>query len=388
MRRVVCACAAAVGIASPVVGVASGAGWSLQRLPSAVRGFNGRELDGVACPSRTTCTAFGSYLDTADNAWTLAIRFSGARWSLKHTPTPRVGAGGIIETTALACPSVTACVAVGSYDAESGRTLPFAELSDGGHWRLRALPEPTGAYNVFVQGVSCTSRSACVAVGVTNRGPYSRVSATLAERWDGRRWTIQRTPNPASTAELHSVSCTSREACIAVGEYVAKPYGGGRQLIERWDGKRWSIQNTPTPKGWSDSHLRGVSCTSTSCVAVGYFANRTYDLNSLVERSDGGRWSVMAVPNPPNSQGGPSGSLALSGELDSVSCASQTACVAVGAVVGRWDGSRWSIERPPTPGGFGFVGVSCPAATTCAAVGNAVDPLGNPLAYVERWTAN
>jgi hypothetical protein len=57
--------------------------------------------------------------------------------------------------------------------------------------------------------VSCTSATACAAIGRGRRG-------TLAEIWNGKRWTIERLPKP-NRASLFGVSCASATACIAVG---------------------------------------------------------------------------------------------------------------------------------------------------------------------------
>jgi hypothetical protein len=65
---------------------------------------------------------------------------------------------------------------------------------------------------------------------------YSNGS-TLAERWDGSTWTIQttRTPSGATGVNLSGVSCTSDTACTAVGSYTNS---GGTQMAfaERYSG--------------------------------------------------------------------------------------------------------------------------------------------------------
>jgi hypothetical protein len=52
---------------------------------------------------------------------------------------------------------------------------------------------------------------------------------TLAERWNGSGWEIQPTPNPAGATDLNlaGVSCPTRRACTAVGTYFT---GTGIQL--------------------------------------------------------------------------------------------------------------------------------------------------------------
>ena len=84
-----------------------------------------------------------------------------------------------------------------------------------------STPEPTGALATQLTAVSCTSANACTAVGwYTNSGG---VTVTLAERWNGSAWSIQTTPNPpgATTALFEGVSCPTTTACTAVGASFA-----------------------------------------------------------------------------------------------------------------------------------------------------------------------
>ena len=133
--------------------------------------------------------------------------------------------------------------------------------------------------------MSCTSATACTAAGFYSN---ATTTVTLAERWNGTRWSIQTTPNPAGASSysiLQGVSCTSATACTAFGED-----GNGTTdvtLAERWNGSRWSIQHTPNPAGGSNSTLNGVSCASaTACTAVGGSFNGTTGV-TLAERWNG-----------------------------------------------------------------------------------------------------
>ena len=95
-------------------------------------------------------------------------------------------------------------------------------------------PAPHGP-NAGLNGVACTSASACTAVG--NR----TVARTLAERWNGRTWHVQATPNPSGGQEIFfaAVACPARTVCTAVGLNLT----GSRPLTlaERWSGGRWHI---------------------------------------------------------------------------------------------------------------------------------------------------
>ena len=141
--------------------------------------------------------------------------------------------------------------------------------ASGAYWSIQNTPTPGGSlYMSDLAAVSCVSASACTAVG--SRDNPSLGQATLAERWDGPRWTVQATPDPAGAgiSMLTDVSCVSAAACLAVGNY-----GNGRFLfgafVERWNGTRWALQSVPNP-GPVDTNLFGVSCASdVACVAVG-----------------------------------------------------------------------------------------------------------------------
>ena len=149
---------------------------------------------------------------------------------------------------------------------------------------IRDSSSPSGSQASTLAGVSCVSATACTAVGNYNNGT-TRVA--LAEGWNGTKWSIQHTPNPAGGSEIHllRVSCTSAAACTAVGGYSNTTTTVA--LAERWNGTRWSIQHTPNPAGGSDSTLYGVSCASaTACTAVGGSFNGTTGV-TLAERWNG-----------------------------------------------------------------------------------------------------
>lgn len=122
-----------------------------------------------------------------------------------------------------------------------------------------------------LESVSCTSPEACTAVG-GGFGPF-------AARWDGLRWHYERVIDPASPnamnpSKLCNAACTSSIACIAVGEYdkdrCGPSYGGCQAatlpIAERWNGARWTLQSTRTSRGtgfstnWTPSPVQGRGC--------------------------------------------------------------------------------------------------------------------------------
>jgi hypothetical protein len=151
----------------------------------------------------------------------------------------------------------------------------------------------------------------------------SSVSRNLADSWDGTSWTGVPTPNPGPAGRwqfLEDVSCPPATACTAVG-YSWTPGSPDIPLVESWDGTSWTVVHAPNPATSGGNTLMGVSCPSaTACTAVGYSYISGGFYRTFIESWDGTSWTVVPSPNPV-----PGGDY-----LNGVSCASATACMAVG----------------------------------------------------------
>ncbi len=94
--------------------------------------------------------------------------------------------------------------------------------------------------------VSCGAPNACEAVGQTVDARGN--TKALAEHWNGTSWTRQSIPSvDGPVTSLSSVSCTSSEACLAVGSYSTNTSSG--MVAERWNGHAWTLQLIPDPEG-------------------------------------------------------------------------------------------------------------------------------------------
>ena len=239
------------------------------------------------------------------------------------------------------------------------------------HLESQRTPNPPGAAAGNLNAASCVSRSACIAVGNTSNSRGT--SLTLAQRWNGHTWRIQTTPSPADGGNLIGVSCPSRSSCLAVGGH-SNPFNElpPGTLAERWNGTRWSIQPTPNPPGggW---FLAGVACTSqSSCMAVGNeFDPATGTLlGTLAERWNGRTWRIVPTFKP--APAGPNAG------FNGVACTSASASTAVGnqtlarTLAERWNGRTWQVQATPKPAGarnITLASVACPARTVCTAFG-------------------
>jgi hypothetical protein len=262
------------------------------------------------------CTAVGDVNAGGGSLKTLAEHWNGTNWTVQSTPSP---AGAVRSfLTAVSCPSTKSCIAVGSFTDGSGNQTPFAEHWNGTTWSIKTTPVPSGAHIPHLNGVSCTSSTACQAVGSDDTG-------TWAEQWNGTSWTVKSTPIPSGgrNGVLAGVSCTAANACTAVGDFV-NASSTVVPLAERWNGSNWSAQNVPAPSG-SISVFTSVSCSTTQftigCNAVGSVTKNGIGL-PMAESWNGSAWAVKPTQSPdPNVEG----SL-----MSSVSCSALTTCMGVG----------------------------------------------------------
>ena len=326
----------------------NGTRWSILHTPKpplAVGYPTGSELTGVSCASSTACIAIGDYADRSGQFVELVERWDGTRWSIQRTPNPPGTTDSHFD--GVSCTSSTACTAAGEYTATTDfGNKPLLERWDGTNWSVQQTPKPVGS-DWWLGPVSCTSSTACTVLGSVccNNAGWDDA---FALGWDGSSWSTSTTPRPPSAvgSRLDGVSCTSSAACVAVGQYQQNSNLNSSTLAERWNGASWSIVPTPDPPGASDPGLSGVSCTSSAaCIAVGSYNNSDDRSFAFAERWDGTRWLLQATPNRASADG----SL-----LYAVSCTSSTACTAVGSdghspLVERWDGAKWVVQTPPLP---------------------------------------
>jgi hypothetical protein len=208
---------------------------------------------------------------------------------------------------------------------------------------------------------------------------------TLADHWNGHRWTAVPTPNTGPNFNTLFGLATASGRGWAVGVTLSRRYHD-RALIEAWNGRRWSIVPAPQP-GETRDILFAAAATSTHDVwAVGDREGRNQKFETLVEHWNGHRWAVVPSPNP-----GSSGN-----HLYGVAAAGPDDVWAVGqrldrtapdhGLIEHWNGHRWSVVPSAAAGG---ASVLLDAAATGAggpwAVGESDDEVAGARPFVERW---
>jgi hypothetical protein len=267
----------AVGARRSPIGFPSGAlvarwdgqTWSIQPAPAPSKS----ELKAISCTSPVACTAVGD-----DRSGPLAERWNGKRWSIQRLAKTR-RTDRISGLTSVSCTSNKNCTAVGSVDSKS----VGAEGWNGSHWSLQGLMTQESSDGLFLNAVSCSSGTACIAVGDDYEGD---AIARAWARWNGSRWTLA-----SDYGAGRGVSCVSARWCEAVGPEM------GLAAMQHWNGGRWSLNQQVTGLPAIDYGTPlGVSCTSlTTCVAVGVGAE------SFVPWAwtwNGRSWVEMVPPSP------------------------------------------------------------------------------------------
>lgn len=253
-------------------------------------------LFDVACPTTKFCLAVGlagparAVQDTA-YTWT-----NGTTWRRVTVPHPRRARNS--ELGGLACFNVRNCMAVGNYVSASGRALPFAARWHDGRWKLLTTPAVRGQRFTNFEGISCPVATRCVAVGFTEDN--RRLPRAFAEIWNGGRWrvsTFRREPS-----FFIGVSCPSRNHCFASGSTFPAATNIAHPLIETWNGRTWATQHPArTSAPLADDVLAHVSCvTKVHCEAVGFRSDPSVANSdqTLAEIYNGHHWTVQTTANP------------------------------------------------------------------------------------------
>jgi hypothetical protein len=305
-----------------------------------------------------------------------------SQWHITPTANAATQANDYNSLDAVTVLSATDIWAVGNFNrfSQSGQKT-LAEHWDGTKWTLVPTPNTAQLVNVFA-GVAAAATDDVWAVGYQEPapGPYS----TLVEHWDGQAWKIVR--SGTFTGVLTSVAAVAPNDVWAVGstDYV------GSGLILHWNGKAWkqTILNKQV-------YFRAITAISKNDVwAVGQLTNSTGvgDLTYAVH-FDGTHWSHVATPSPFRQH-----------DLDQDWLTSLTALssndVWASAVwrdgdygildhtfAEHWDGSRWQVVHSLNPGGnskyHDFWGVAALNSQSIWAVGSTGLDTIHPFA--EQW---
>jgi photosystem II stability/assembly factor-like uncharacterized protein len=275
-----------------------GTTWSPQAVPNGIAG-----LQGIACPTTSTCFAVGTDTAEADGSGVITTSDGGATWTQLTAPT---GAGAL---EAIACANVTTCVAVGVLPSGFDSAKVLTTTDGGATWTQQTVPAGVGE----LRAVSCPSTSVCMAVGSEPEAQSGGVIVTTTD--GGSTWTTA----GGGLNYLTGVACPTTLDCDVVG-WGFQNSTPGVVFSTTDQGTTWNSQDVTSGK------LEAVACLSAStCAAVGD--------GVAAQTSNGSSWTTDAVP---------AGGFSLSG----ITCLSAGDCFAVGQGSG---GAGAVIMTGPSP---------------------------------------
>jgi hypothetical protein len=400
------------GFPDPLIEMLSGGTWTTVQAPLPANTGTDSDhnelaaLNGVSCPTPTSCVAVGSYRDDdgpfEGYDYGLIETLSNGTWSARAAPQPP-NSGTDADTyqstdlDAVDCVAPGACTAVGRYADTNGDGWGLIDVLSGGSWSATEAPQPPNSGNdtlnnqdTSLGGLSCPTAGFCTLVGSymdDSPSPPGHQFGLIETGW-GSTWAPTEAPEPANTAtdatdqfaNLFNVSCSSDGHCASVGFYtIDSPSGYEDGLIETLDSGVWTPTEAPEPPGAAPAGLSGVfgvSCPADGvCTAVGRYEdaeNRTW---GLIETLAGGSWTPAQAPEPADGDTNPSDlPRAL---LSSISCSWPGECVAAGnytdtaihgqALIDTLSGGSWTATEGIVPVNAAANPKAALETTSCAA---------------------
>ena len=217
----------------------------------------------------SACIAVGYSVKSGKKTAFAVALASEAKWVTQSIPEPEGATSS--ELHGIDCPTLSFCMAVGSYTVSGGAQWAWSATWNGTSWTLRTAAKPTESKGSIFLDVSCSSSSSCRGVGAYKNA--SNVQVSFAESWNGTAWSHQSSPNPVGSVNtvFQGVSCVASVPCVAVGDW----YNGKmwQPMAQEWNGARGCWTPTPTPEGATFSLLEGVACRSEGCLASGWYTD-------------------------------------------------------------------------------------------------------------------
>ncbi len=342
------------------------------------------ELEGVSCPSASSCVAVGYYQAKGGSQQTLVETLANGTWSV--TTSPNRGSG---DNSSPACRALSRAPAWPLVHTRAAAPPgPWQKSCSAGSWVLTTTPD-TGSGSNVLNAVSCPSVGACTAVGYFDNGTVDRA---LAESLSASVWAVMPVQDQGTGLnELNGISCPATGSCVSVGTYRTAA-GVNQDLIETLVAGTWSVHHPSPDANGANNELAAISCTSlTSCMAVGHYNSKGV-AQSLAIALAHGAWTVVQSPDKGKSTNQLAGVSCSAGAT--LECAgvgyfndliSGFADVAAQALAQMWSAGTWSLMTAADAmvSDVSANDVSCPSASSCVAVGTLVDPAGTHEVFIE-----
>lgn len=324
-------------------------------------------LTVLTCVTASVCYVFNAQAHSYLTGGIERTSDFGGHWTAQHVS--GTDASVIDSVDGASCATASACVAVAGWTSAANQSPILQTSNGGGTWTVRVAP----TRRADLDAVSCAGGGDCMAAGGgTGAGPDAVVSVDGGVTWNAAA-------RPQALGLAFAVACTAAQSCVLAGQVGGSGLANTGVVARTSDlGGHWSVTKTARGRGFPTSlscpaPLRCVAARNsdgaflpTPAGAVGFYASV----------NGGASWQLTGLP------------LGLA-ELQSVSCPTASVCFAAGGTGGPADeatvlrsangGNTWRTvlmtRRMQT-----LSALSCPTAAECVAVGTLNFGVGNGLA--------
>ena len=368
------------------------------------QGQQALSLSAINCDSQSFCIGLGSQVGNSASV-VANNQGPGGSWHVVNSD--------LADTiNAITCPTPTTCVGVG-FNSNTLQGAALYSSDNGASWQMGDLPiastpssSPSGQATLassFLRDVSCTSPSACWAIG---NAPYGQIGGVVLYSSDsGVTWSVIQ-DNFASF--LTSISCVGQAFCATVG--AGNVYWSSSANLTSMSSSPWSTEVFS-----ATSTAQKISCpTAGTCFILAgggqsgseVFSSSNLSAYAITATLPSSAYMSMSCPSiqecfvvgqsPVSSYEPPSSTIAqttnaglswtsatspVQDGLSSVSCTSPQDCYAtssysgtVPSVISTTDaGLIWNIisNDPATDiSSMAFTSMTCPSSQDCFAIAN------------------
>ena len=342
-------------------------------------------------------TAIGASATTlASPAGAAGAAATGSIWTVESTPNPHASQLTNSTFTGVSASGPDEAWAVGTFGDKNAFEHPLVEHWNGTAWRLTDVPQRAGQQAVL-SGVDDLSPDNAWAVGDSFAGDPGE-GLTLIEHWNGTKWSIVPSPNPATgvggdSDVLASISGTGPDDLWAAGSENDEDTSTLSVLVEHWDGTKWTVAKSPTPMFASQIAAAITVISPDDVWVVG--EQFTDSMRTLAAHWNGTAWSIVRTPDL-SSAGTPQN------ELTGVSAVGSDDVFASGFAnnvdkhnldvpyVLHWNGTTWQMTKVPTTGSEGtrLNGIVALSATDAWSVGQTQENNGAILTIIEQFNGS
>src|ERR1019366_9230282 len=364
----------------------------------------------IVCTSSGNCVSGGGLTDSSLNEQAFLAQETNGVWSSATVVAGALNVGGVALVTAISCPAVGSCTAVGFYSDNAATKHTFVISQVNGTWGFPTeVPDFTTLLtddaNVM-NALSCTSNTTCVGVG-TYLDHATSISQPIIFTETNGVWAAPvealgaASSNPGGLTLVGALDCTSATSCTAAGDFFSlsapnvflAPF-----LIEEKNGVWGGVEAVPGVAALTrvlDIGLTSLSCGATGdCTAGGIYGDAAGRLQAFIVNEVGGVGGNASQLFATQTLGS-----GLSNSLNGIECPSAGDCTAIGEfadvqgnaqpfVVDETNHS-WSpaIEVPGVQSlnnsaGATLTTISCSAVGNCCAGGTYTDANTDTQAFL------